>query len=115
MVTEKQMENLKKGKNTQFKSGEEAARMGRKGGKASGESKQIKSTITQAVKDCVDPKKIAEVLSKRGYSGNLKAIEMIIELMGEKPANKQEVNVRTIDKSLEAMKAYFDGDKRKDT
>ena len=114
MVTEKQMENLKKGKNTQFKSGEEAARMGSKGGKASGEINQIKYTITQDVKEKVDPEKIADVLNKRGCSGNLKAIEMIIELMGEKPTSKQEVSVRTIDKSLEEMEAYFN-DKARDT
>ena len=114
MVTEKQMENLKKGKATQFKSGEEAARFGSKGGKASGESRQINKTITQAVKGRVDPEKIAEVLTKRGYSGSLKAIEMIIELLGEKPTSKQEVSVRTIDKSLEEMEAYFN-DKARDT
>ena len=37
--------NLKKGKSTQFKSGEEAVRNGKKGGKASGKSKREKKTI----------------------------------------------------------------------
>lgn len=40
-------ENLKKGVRTQFKSGEEAARKGRKGGINSGKSKRIKKTINE--------------------------------------------------------------------
>ena len=40
---------------------------------------------------------------------------MIIELVGEKPAERQDISVRTVDKSLEAMEAYFNSDKRKDT
>lgn len=39
--------NLKKGKTTQFKSGEEAAKKGRKGGIASGEAKRRKKTIAE--------------------------------------------------------------------
>lgn len=115
MATEKQLANLKKGKRTQFRSGDEAAKNGKKGGEASGKSRQAKNTITQALKDGLDPVKIADVLMKRGYSGNLKAIEMIIALMGEKPAEKQDISVRTIDKSLEAMEAYFNDDKGKDS
>ena len=105
MPTEKQLANLEKGKQTRFQSGDNAARNGRKGGKASGESKRIKKTITQAVKDMLEPEKIATVLIKRGCSGNLKAIEMIIELVGEKPAERQDNSVRTNDKSLEAKEA----------
>lgn len=40
-------QNLKKGKNTQFKSGEEAARNGRKGGIASGESRRKKKNMME--------------------------------------------------------------------
>lgn len=38
-------ENLKKGKATQFKSGEEAVRNGRKGGKASGKARREKADM----------------------------------------------------------------------
>ena len=40
-------ENLKKGKATQFRSGEEAAINGRKGGKASGESRRKKADFRE--------------------------------------------------------------------
>ena len=40
-------ENLKKGVRTQFKSGEEAARKGRKGGTNSGTSKRTQKTINE--------------------------------------------------------------------
>lgn len=42
-------ENLKKGKATQFQSGEEAARNGQKGGVASGASRRRKKTMRQTV------------------------------------------------------------------
>lgn len=40
-------QNLKKGKDTQFRSGEEAARNGKKGGVASGESRRKKKNIME--------------------------------------------------------------------
>ena len=48
MVTEKQLENLKKGKATQFRSGEEAAKNGRAGGTQSGVSRNIKAAFRAA-------------------------------------------------------------------
>ena len=45
-----QLDNLKKGEATQFKSGEEAAKAGRKGGIASGEAKRQKKTLNQLAK-----------------------------------------------------------------
>ena len=86
MPTEKQLANLKP-LNKRTKS--EQREICSKGGKKGSETRQIKSTIAQAVKDGLDPVKIAEVLNKSGYSGNLKAIEMIIELTGENPKQKQ--------------------------
>lgn len=47
-------ENLKKGKATQFQSGEEAARNGHKGGVASGVSKRRKKTMHQTVNALLD-------------------------------------------------------------
>lgn len=46
--------NLKKGKATQFKSGEEAARIGKKGGKASGKAKREKKTIQNILNAFLD-------------------------------------------------------------
>lgn len=48
--------NLKKGKATQFKSGEEAARNGKKGGKASGKAKREKKTIQNILTAFLDDK-----------------------------------------------------------
>ena len=46
--------NLKKGKATQFKSGEEAARIGKKGGEASGKAKREKKTIQNILNAFLD-------------------------------------------------------------
>ena len=64
MVTEKQLENLKKGKATQFRSGEEAAKNGRAGGTQSGVSRNIKAAFRAAGYDHLmakvpDPRKRA--------------------------------------------------------
>lgn len=100
-------ENLKKGKATQFKSGEEAAKSGRKGGIASGKSRKAKKTMREAAQialeltvgtgkkvDIEAIKSLAKVngknitvqdaliltLVKNGLAGNMKALEMLIEL-----------------------------------
>lgn len=46
--------NLKKGKATQFHSGEEAVRNGRKGGKASGKKKREQKAIRQILTEMLD-------------------------------------------------------------
>lgn len=46
--------NLKKGKATQFKSGEEAVTNGRKGGKASGKKRREKKAIRQILEELLD-------------------------------------------------------------
>lgn len=51
MPTKKQLENLKKGQSKQYRSGDEAARNGKKGGKASGQSRRIKKTFSEIAKD----------------------------------------------------------------
>lgn len=100
-------ENLKNGKATQFKSGEDAARKGRKGGIASGESKRAKKTMREAAQIALEMtvgkgkkvdieaiKSLANVngknitvldaliltLVKNALAGNMKALEMLIEL-----------------------------------
>lgn len=46
--------NLKNGEKTRFKSGEEAARNGRKGGKASGKARREKADLRKAVQAALD-------------------------------------------------------------
>lgn len=48
MVTEKQLENLKKGKATQFRTGDEQAKIAQMGGTASGVSRNIKAAFRAA-------------------------------------------------------------------
>lgn len=100
-------ENLKKGKATQFKSGEEAAKSGRKGGIASGKSRKAQKTMREAAQIALEMtvgtgkkvdieaiKSLAKVngknitvqdaliltLVKNGLAGNMKALKMLIEL-----------------------------------
>lgn len=100
-------ENLKNGKATQFKSGENAAENGRKGGIASGESKRAKKTMREVAEIALrmtvstgkktsieDIKSLAKVkgknvtvqealiltLVKNGLAGNMKALQMLLEL-----------------------------------
>lgn len=78
-------ENLKKGKATQFRSGEEAARNGSKGGKASGISRSFKSALKNKMKE--NPQLYNELITMLTDEAltekNLKAAEMLIDLMGE--------------------------------
>ena len=59
------------------------------------------------------PVKWAIVIAQaiNAINGNKGAAEFMRDTAGEKPVEKQEMNVRTIDKSLEEMEAYFN-DKR---
>ena len=50
----------------------------------------------------------------KALQGDRFAAEFMRDTAGEKPVEKQDLNVRTIDKSLEAMEAYFN-DKARDT
>lgn len=79
-------ENLKKGNpDTQFRSGREAVENGRKGGKASGISRSFKSALKNKLKenpelyDSIVDMLADEALNER----NLKAVEMMLDLMGE--------------------------------
>lgn len=75
-------ENLKKGKKTQFKSGEKAARNGRKGGIASGESKREKKTIQKILSDYFDSdvkehKNLKKIASSAGIEGKQSVKELV--------------------------------------
>lgn len=74
--------NLKKGKATQFKSGEEAVRNGRKGGIASGESKRGRKTIQNLLKDFLDSnvkdqKSLKRLASFVGIKGDRSVKELV--------------------------------------
>ena len=79
-------ENLKKGNpDTQFRSGREAVENGRKGGKASGISRSFKSALKKKFKENPELyEKLIDMLTDEALTGrNLKAADMLIDLMGE--------------------------------
>lgn len=80
-------ENLKKGKATQFRSGEEATRTnGAKGGKASGVSRSFRSATKKRLREHPELfEEIITMLTDRTLSGDLKALELLLELSGESP------------------------------
>lgn len=99
--------NLKKGVATQYRSGEEAARNGRKGGIASGESRRKRKTLAESMKDLldlpistardynavakmgIDPENIDNsqliviALFNRAKSGDVSAIKELKKMIGE--------------------------------
>lgn len=99
--------NLEKGKATQFKSGEEAAKAGAKGGIASGEAKRARKTLREELllllADDVTDKKgnkiqaqaaMSAAILKQALTGNTKAFEIIRDTIGEKPVDKvEQINV----------------------
>ena len=115
MPRTKQSENLKKGKATQFKSGEKAVESGRKGGINSGKSKRLKKTIAEMAKtfaalpvtakqqkllkdynlsseDMVQQMLVVAAMFEKGAQGNVKAAELITKwLIEESGENKQGV------------------------
>ena len=80
-------ENLKKGNpDTQFRSGREAVENGRKGGKASGISRSFRSAVKKRLRD--SPELFSEIINMlitKTLDGDLKALEVLIELAGESP------------------------------
>lgn len=102
--------NLKKGIATQFKSGEEAAKAGRKGGIASGEAKREKRDLKERAKiwmDLAADPRVAAAMSKVGISvednadvilagvmkgvlrGDTKALAMWLDLTGQNPRSDE--------------------------
>ncbi len=102
--------NLKKGKATQFKSGEEAARNGKKGGVASGKSKRLQKTYREIAKAVLSAKikdeEITAIAQQFGIEepdvktitflgmvraaagGSHNAFDRLMELTGEKEQNE---------------------------
>ena len=69
----KQDENLKKGRDTQFKSGEKAARNGRKGGIVSGEAKRANKSLASLAKS------IAQQPAPDKLKGQIKRVGLAID------------------------------------
>lgn len=112
-------ENLKKGELTQFRSGEEAVRNGRKGGKASGEARRKKANFRKMLNALLtakidnpewspllesiglDPTLEAAVnmaMVKEALAGNVKAYEAIAKYSGQSgqtAADDEEQRIRT--------------------
>lgn len=96
-------ENLKKGKDTRFRSGEKATREnGRKGGIRSGEVRNLKSLLLKAL-DKGGYDKMVEVALREMENGNPKFWELIRDTVGEKPTEKIQANVTTYEESLKKV------------
>ena len=110
-------ENLKKGKATQFKTGEEQVKIARKGGKASGESRRKRKLLKEHLELLLETKiqtsdgeitkseAITLKLIEQALKGNVKAYKLIRDTLGEAPIQKiqtSEVDPATV-KELEAM------------
>lgn len=121
-----QLENLKKGKATQFKTGEKQAAIAKKGGIASGKAKRRKKLLKECLdelleKDYMDKKgnkasgaeALASTLFKKALAGDLKAFELVRDTSGQGVVQKimvAEVEQSTIDE-VERM-VLDEGDKQ---
>lgn len=106
MPRKEQSENLKKGKATQFKSGQKAAESGRKGGIASGKAKRKKKALAEMARAFADLSVNAEkkkqlkdygvspedmthqmaliaAMFEEGESGNVRAAALLAEWLNE--------------------------------
>lgn len=127
MPRTKQSENLKKGKATQFKSGQEAAESGRKGGIASGKSKRKKKALAEmarafadlsvkaekkkqleeygvASEDMTHQMALVAAMFEEGESGNVRAAALLTEWLSE--GSKQSGGV--LDDILSAVRGAGD-------
>ena len=138
MPTEKQLKNLKP---FSERSEDEQRAMRSKGGKVRAQRARERKEFQELAKTILslamksgsttgveDVESIAELNGKnltvaegiilkqamKALRGDRYAAEFMRDTAGEKPIEKQDVNVRTIDKSLEEMEAYFN-DKARDT
>lgn len=126
-------ENLKKGIATQFKSGEQAAKMGRKGGIASGIARRKKKAMQEVTKEILNmplkPEDIVNIcditsfysfkdknitvqeaitisIIQKALKGDYKAAAFLRDTAGEKAAEKVEV-AYTEDKNIREIEEYI--------
>lgn len=110
-------ENLKKGNpDTQFRSGREAVENGRKGGKASGVSRSFKSALKAKLK--ANPElydDVADMLADEALNGrNLKAVEMMLDLIGES-AQREALAIKRKELRLKEKAAKSEGSDAQET
>ena len=101
-------ENLKKGVATQFRTGEEQAKIASRGGKASVEARRRRRTLREELvlmlKNEEIQQSLAVALIKEATEGNASksvrgAFETIRDTIGEKPAEKVETKQTVYDMS----------------
>ena len=95
MPTKKQLDNLKNGKATRFRSGEEAARNGKKGGQASGEARRRLKSFRELDADFTtddERKEMLDALKLKAKRGNMKAFEIYRDTVGLKPKENVEIS-----------------------
>lgn len=116
-------ENLKKGKATQFKSGDEAARNGRKGGIASGKARREKADmrklLTMMLEENIPTKKGSEEITyaqritksimtiasdPRQGSAAVRAYETILHTIGQDEPEPRQDSLDTLRQILEVNK-----------
>lgn len=135
---ERSLENLKRGRATQFSSGDEAAKNGKKGGRASARKRQERKSLAEAleialtmpmrsgkvtpidkVKSFDDVKeanltvndRIVVKLVQKAMNGDPKAVELIREQIGEAKPLQVEASVRLVDEAkLHDIKKRIDKD-----
>lgn len=103
-------ENLKAGVATQFQSGEEAVRNGKKGGIASGKAKRERRLIREALAERMgeeDFNALVDNLIDRAKNSD-RAFELLRDTLGEKPVDQ--INITNVDKSLEEMESFFENE-----
>lgn len=74
---------------------EEAQEMGRKGGIASGEARREKKIFREAIEKKIGQSidSMIDAMIEQSTKGNVQAITFLRDTVGEKPKDKQEVNL----------------------
>lgn len=99
-------QNLKNGKATQYRSGEEAARInGKKGGIASGKSRNLQARLKEWAEDG-GYEKMLLMVEEEIEAGNTRMWELVRDTMGEKPVDKHNVTI-TEDEGTRKLDEFF--------
>ena len=116
--------NLEKGKATQFRAGEEQAKIAKQGGIASGKARREKGNLralaqlwleTEVTKDkngepMTGGQFMLAVAAKEIAKGNSKFWELMRDTAGQKPVDKVEMKTDVnIEESTARLKSLFDG------
>lgn len=120
--------NLEKGKATQFRAGEEQAKIAQQGGAASGEARRRKRDLRMAIEAMLEKEyeqkdkngnvigkvtgteAIAAKLFQQAWNGNIRAFEILRDTAGQKPVDKVEMKTDVnIEESTARLKSLFYG------